>query len=38
MNISSDDKAISGKIEECTPDTTPTRRPTWTSPAPTPEE
>merc|ERR1711976_445230 len=27
-----DDKAVSGKIEECTPDTTPTRMPTWTSP------
>ena len=27
-----DDKAVSGKVEECTEDTTPTRIPTWTSP------
>eukprot|EP00092_Neocalanus_flemingeri_P014159 GFUD01015275.1.p1 GENE.GFUD01015275.1~~GFUD01015275.1.p1 ORF type:complete len:118 (-),score=24.44 GFUD01015275.1:95-448(-) len=27
-----DDKSVSAKIEDCTPDTTPTRRPTWTPP------
>merc|ERR1712141_188902 len=27
-----DKRAISGKLEECSPDTTPTIRPTWTPP------
>merc|ERR1719435_356633 len=27
-----DDLSISGKISECTPDTTPTARPPWTPP------
>merc|ERR1712189_75541 len=32
-NHPSNDKAgVSGKVNECSPDTTPTRSPTWTSP------
>ena len=27
-----DERSVSGRIEECSPDTTPTLRPTWTPP------